>query len=605
MCGIIGGISERNVANILIEGLKRLEYRGYDSAGLALVNENAQLLRYREQGKVAQLEAKCKSSPIAGNLGVAHTRWATHGVPSENNAHPHVSCDDIALVHNGIIDNFLPLKEKLTKDGFTFTSDTDSEVIVHAIAFEYKKNNNLYEAVRRATANLSGAYSIAVISKSNPNEMVVARHGSPLVIGIGFSEHFVASDPLALVPVTRDIVVLEDGDIAKLTTEQLTVYDKSAQEVTRPIRRVQYSPQSTSRGEYRHFMAKEIYEQPEALANALEGRLVNDTVCEQILGPNAAGRLDKVEFIQFLACGTSYHATIVAERLAESVFKIPARTTIASEFRGETHVLPKNTLIVAVSQSGETADTLAALRSAGDHLSCAICNVPESSLVRECELNLLTHAGPEIGVASTKAFTTQILALVMLLQCVAKNKGETGVLKNLRGLPTILQDVLSLDEAMKLWAHEISTKKSTLFVGRGPLAPIAMEGALKLKELSYIHAEAYPAGELKHGPLALVDDEMPVVALIDKASSAKMCSNIEEIEARAGKVYAITTQDVDVKENANRRVVKLPFDSNAVHPFVATILYVVPMQLLSYHVAVYKGTDVDQPRNLAKSVTVE
>jgi glutamine---fructose-6-phosphate transaminase (isomerizing) len=611
MCGIVGAIAERNVTPILVEGLRRLEYRGYDSAGLAVL-EGRELNRVRRLGKVERLQEALDASPMRGFLGIAHTRWATHGVPSEVNAHPHVSGADIALVHNGIIENHDALKAELREAGFDFSSDTDTEVIVHLIQQQANDAQDLLHAVRQAVARLSGAYALAVMSAKEPESLVVARVGCPVVIGLGIDENFVASDVAALLPVTRRFMFLEDGDVAVVSRRKVTVIDADGTEVERPIKESELTVDAVERGGFRHFMQKEIHEQPLAIANTLEERISKGRVLDGILGPAAAAVLEQVRGIHIIACGTSYHAGLIARYHLEELTRLPCTVDIASEYRYRAPVVPEGTLFVAISQSGETADTLAALRAAkhmGYVATLAICNVPESSLVRESDLVLMTRAGPEIGVASTKAFTTQLTALALLTITLARRGGaealerEPGLVKQLAALPGLVERALELEGPIAELAEQFVDRRHALFLGRGTLNPVAMEGALKLKEISYIHAEAYAAGELKHGPLALVDDDMPVIAVAPNNELVeKLKSNLQEVRARGGRLFVFADPAIDFQDDPQVEVIRLPVHASALQ---APIVYTIPLQLLAYHVAVLKGTDVDQPRNLAKSVTVE
>ena len=614
MCGIVGAVAERNVSAILLEGLKRLEYRGYDSAGLAVISLNDGLQRCRAQGKVAEVERKLLDSPLLGHLGVAHTRWATHGKPSEKNAHPHLSSDEIALVHNGIIENHEPLRKQLQAAGYVFTSETDTEVVAHLVHQIYVQTQDLTEAVRLATLQLEGAYALAVIHQQQPNELVCTRKGSPLVIGVGIGETFCASDPLALLQVTDRFIYLEEGDLATLTLTEQRIINQQGEPLHRPTLQWEYGNQAAEKGEYRHFMLKEIYEQPAVIAATLEGRLSNSRVLPQALGAVAMELLPKVKQVQIIACGTSYHAGMVARYWIERLAGIPCQVEVASEYRYRDVVVADNCLFVTISQSGETADTLAALRfakNAGYLGSLAVCNVPGSSLVRESDLSLMTHAGPEIGVASTKAFTTQLTALLLLTLALRRANSadpkatdgiESELVHALRSLPSIAEATLQLDTQIEAMAQDFADKHHALFLGRGSHYPIALEGALKLKEISYIHAEAYPAGELKHGPLALVDSNMPVIAVAPKDDLIeKLKSNLQEVRARGGELYVFADPDSFLEPEEGMKVIHLP----VVHDVLAPIIYTLPLQLLAYHVAVLKGTDVDQPRNLAKSVTVE
>lgn len=611
MCGIVGAIAERDVVPILVEGLRRLEYRGYDSAGVAVVAVGNELRRAREVGKVKELAAAVAADNIRGNVGIAHTRWATHGRPSQENAHPHICNNRVALVHNGIIENHEEIREIQIADGYRFTSQTDTEVVVHDVYHQLTKGFNLFDAVGETTKHLTGAYAIAVMDKQDPERLIVARRGSPLVIGLGIGENFIASDVAALLPVTNRFIFMEDGDIAEITRSGVRIVDKAGREVERDAKTSSLTADSVEKGQYRHFMLKEIFEQPKAIADTLEGRIVGSKIPDVIFGTEAGKIFDSVESVQILACGTSYHAGVVAKYWLESLANIPCNTEIASEFRYRRPVVRKNSLVVTISQSGETADTLAALEEAkrlGFGHSIAICNVAESSLIRASELCLLTRAGPEIGVASTKAFTTQLVALMLLTIALGRRRGlseqaEAQLVSELLSLPGKIEDcLLSIDPQIQRLAEEFTEKEHALFLGRGLMFPIAMEGALKLKEISYIHAEAYPAGELKHGPLALVDVDMPVVIVAPNDELLeKLKSNMQEVSARGGVLYVFADRDAGVKAAANTKVYHVANVKDVLSP----IIYTIPLQLLSYHVAVLKGTDVDQPRNLAKSVTVE
>lgn len=617
MCGIVGGIAQRNVVPILMEGLKRLEYRGYDSAGLAVIN-NQQIYRKRELGKVKGLETLLEAEPISGHVGIAHTRWATHGKPSTANAHPHISRDTVVVVHNGIIENHEHLREVQQQLGYEFTSETDTEVIAHEIdhAMESIRSSSgqatdgLLSAVKKTVKKLEGAYALGIMSIDYPDTLIACRKGSPLVIGVGIGEYFIASDVAALLPVTQRFIFLEDGDIAAITIDGPVIYDLNDQSVSRPIIESQLTADAVEKGEYRHYMLKEIYEQPFAISQTLEGRFINNRLQENAFGHNAAEVFDNIKAIQILACGTSYHAGLVARYWFEELARVPCNIEVASEFRYRSPVLAPNTLIVTLSQSGETADTLAALLEAkklGAKYSLAICNVPESSLVRESDLVLMTRAGPEIGVASTKAFTTQLATLMLLVIAVGRRFQLTEIVEQkitseLFSLPGKIEKVLRLNDEIKVLAEQFAEKQHALFLGRGTHYPIAMEGALKLKEISYIHAEAYPAGELKHGPLALIDADMPVVTVAPNNSLLeKLKSNIHEVSARGGQLIVFMDETLAAANDENVRIVKIPQVGNEISP----IVYTIPLQLLAYHVAVLKGTDVDQPRNLAKSVTVE
>ncbi|WGV22561.1 glutamine--fructose-6-phosphate transaminase (isomerizing) [Pseudomonas putida] len=611
MCGIVGAVAERNITAILIEGLKRLEYRGYDSAGLAVLTQNSELQRRRRIGKVSELEAAVAAEPLAGQLGIAHTRWATHGAPTEGNAHPHFSGNEVAVVHNGIIENHEELREELKGLGFVFTSQTDTEVIVHLIHHTLKSVPDLTDALKAAVKRLHGAYGLALISTQQPDRLVAARSGSPLVIGLGLGENFLASDQLALRQVTDRFMYLEEGDIAEIRRDQVSIWDQDGHKVQRETVQYHEGAEAADKGTYRHFMLKEIHEQPSVVQRTLEGRLGKDNVMVQAFGPKAAELFAKVRNVQIVACGTSYHAGMVARYWLESLAGIPCQVEVASEFRYRKVVVQPDTLFVSISQSGETADTLAALRNAkelGFLGSLAICNVGISSLVRESDLTLLTLAGPEIGVASTKAFTTQLVSLMLLTLALGQVRGtlEAGVeaelVEELRRLPARLGEALAMDATVEKIAELFADKHHTLFLGRGAQYPVAMEGALKLKEISYIHAEAYPAGELKHGPLALVDNDMPVVTVApNNELLEKLKSNLQEVRARGGELVVFADEQAGMTNGEGTHVIKVPHIADALAP----ILYTIPLQLLSYYVAVLKGTDVDQPRNLAKSVTVE
>ncbi|MDD2722475.1 MAG: glutamine--fructose-6-phosphate transaminase (isomerizing) [Methylovulum sp.] len=609
MCGIVGGIAQRNVVPILLEGLKRLEYRGYDSAGIAIIN-NGQIYRKRELGKVKELEASIQADPLPGTIGIAHTRWATHGKPSTANAHPHISGNKVAVVHNGIIENYEQLKAIRLAQGCQFTSQTDTEVIVHEIFYALQATGNLLDAVKQTVQKLEGAYALGIISADEPDTLIACRKGSPLVIGVGIGEYFIASDVAALLPVTQRFMFLEEGDVAALHLDSVVIFDAQNQVVRRPIKESSLSPDAVDKGNYRHYMLKEIYEQAFAVAQTLEGRFINNRLQENSFGHNANEVFDKIKSVQILACGTSYHAGLVARYWFEELASVPCQVEVASEFRYRHPVLAKDTLVVTISQSGETADTLAALQEAkklGAKYSLSICNVPESSLVRESDLVLMTRAGPEIGVASTKAFTTQLAALMLLVIALGRRfqlveEREKKITSQLFRLPGEIEKVLTLNDEIKLLSEQFAEKHHALFLGRGPHYPIAMEGALKLKEISYIHAEAYPAGELKHGPLALIDADMPVITVApNNRLLEKLKSNMQEVSARGGQLIVFMDEKLLSVAGGNIQIIKVPQVENEISP----ILYTIPLQLLAYHVAVLKGTDVDQPRNLAKSVTVE
>ncbi|MBX3690465.1 glutamine--fructose-6-phosphate transaminase (isomerizing) [Dokdonella sp.] len=610
MCGIVAATARRDVVPALFAGLKALEYRGYDSAGICVL-ENDALVRIRAAGKVCELETLYAHAPLEGSSGIAHTRWATHGEPNTANAHPHVSSERIAVVHNGIIENHATLRAELTARGYVFTSQTDTEVIAHLVDAAIGDGANLREAVIAATARLHGAYAIAVMSRDEPGCIVGARRGSPLVLGIGEGEHFLGSDVQALIRQTNRVVYLEEGDVAQIACDGYAIFDADGATVQRSERTSDLSADAVERGEYRHYMLKEIFEQPRALADTLEGRIADGRVLPNIFGVDADQLLGKVRHVQIVACGTSFHAGLVARYWLEGIAGISCNVEVASEYRYRRSVVPEGTLFLAVSQSGETADTLAALRDgrARGYLgSMAICNVPESSLVRESDLVLMTRAGPEIGVASTKAFTTQLAALALLTIELARLNGIgsarcTELVAELASLPRVVGEILELETAIASLSHRFVTKHHALFLGRGVHYPIALEGALKLKEISYIHAEAYPAGELKHGPLALVDADMPVVAVApNNALFEKLASNLEEVRARGGELFVFADTDAPVVQSDGRgAVIKVASGGS----FIAPIVFTVPLQILAYHVAVLRGTDVDQPRNLAKSVTVE
>ncbi|WP_421551207.1 glutamine--fructose-6-phosphate transaminase (isomerizing) [Pseudomonas yamanorum] len=610
MCGIVGAVAERNITAILLEGLKRLEYRGYDSAGVALFTNAGKLERMRRPGKVSELEQALAGEPLVGRLGIAHTRWATHGAPCERNAHPHFS-GDLAVAHNGIIENHEVLREQLKGQGYVFTSDTDTEVIAHLLNHKLKDLGDLTNALKATVKELHGAYGLAVISASQPDRLVAARSGSPLVIGLGLGENFLASDQLALRQVTDRFMYLEEGDIAEIRRESVSIWDVNGQSVEREAVQYRDGAEAADKGEFRHFMLKEIHEQPAVVQRTLEGRLSQNQVLVQAFGPQAAELFAKVRNVQIVACGTSYHAGMVARYWLEELAGIPCQVEVASEFRYRKVVVQPDTLFVTISQSGETADTLAALRNAkelGFLGSLAICNVGISSLVRESDLTLLTQAGREIGVASTKAFTTQLVGLLLLTLSLGQVRGTLGegveahLVEELRRLPARLGEALAMDSTVEKVAELFADKHHTLFLGRGAQYPVAMEGSLKLKEISYIHAEAYPAGELKHGPLALVDDDMPVVTVApNNELLEKLKSNLQEVRARGGQLIVFADEKAGMTNGEGTHVINMPH----IHDTLSPILYTIPLQLLSYYVAVLKGTDVDQPRNLAKSVTVE
>jgi glucosamine--fructose-6-phosphate aminotransferase (isomerizing) len=609
MCGIVGVVAERNSVPILMEGLRRLEYRGYDSAGIAVL-ENGRVARLRTVGKVKVLQEALDAAPIGGHVGIAHTRWATHGVPTTHNAHPHLSRDGVAIVHNGIIENHEALRADLKGLGYAFTSETDTEVVAHRIHHHLNTSADLFEAVRKTVAELQGAYAIAAVCEADPECIVVAREGCPVVIGLGIDENFVASDVAALLPVTRRFMFLEEGDVAEIRRKSVKIVDKAGAGAQRAMRESELPADAVERGQYRHFMLKEIHEQPRAIAQTLEERVAGGKLLDAAFGPAAQQVFRKVKAVHIAACGTSFHAGLVASYFIEQICRIPARIEIASEYRYRDPVITPDTLFVTISQSGETADTLAALRNAkrAQYLSTlTICNVAESSMVRESDLVLLTRAGPEIGVASTKAFTTQLTALAMLTVALAKNgpaaAQEHELVSQLLQLPALVEKTLKLDAAIQQLAEVFADKHHALFLGRGPLHSIAMEGALKLKEISYIHAEAYAAAELKHGPLALIDEDMPVVAVApNNELLEKLKSNLQEVRARGGKLFVFADPKAHMHSEEGVTVIEMPVSASALQ---APIAFAIPMQLLAYHVAVLKGTDVDQPRNLAKSLTVE
>jgi glucosamine--fructose-6-phosphate aminotransferase (isomerizing) len=609
MCGIVGAVAKRQVSDILVEGLRRLEYRGYDSAGVAVINAGKIGLTKRV-GKVEVLSDALAAAPLTGGVGIAHTRWATHGKPSEDNAHPHLSNDRIALVHNGIIENHEQLREQLTDAGYVFKSQTDTETIVHLIDSKIATGVDLLAAVKASIKELEGAFGLAVVSLGEPDKIICARSGSPLVIGVGIGENFIASDQLALRQVTDRFIYLEEGDIACVTSDGYLIWDESDQPVIRATISISDKLDAADKGQYRHYMLKEIYEQPAVIKNTLQGRISKDKILEQAFGTEAKAILDQAEHVQIVACGTSYHSGLVARYWLEEIAGVPCSVEVASEFRYRKVVVPKNSLFITISQSGETADTLAALRLAktlGYSSSLAVCNVAQSSLVRESDLALMTEAGPEIGVASTKAFTTQLVALLLVTIALAKRHGlsietEAEMVAALHTLPAAIEQTLTLDAEIKRKSEHFADKSHSLFLGRGAQYPVAMEGALKLKEISYIHAEAYPAGELKHGPLALVDADMPIVAVApNNELIEKLKSNLEEVAARGGELFVFADVNTGLSVGPGLISVHVPTVAAVIEP----IIYTIPLQLLSYHVAVLKGTDVDQPRNLAKSVTVE
>ena len=610
MCGIVGAVAQRDVVDILVEGLKRLEYRGYDSAGVAIVDSNNQLNRVRRLGKVQELADALTITPLSGGTGIAHTRWATHGAPSEVNAHPHISSENIAVVHNGIIENHDELRKRLKGVGYEFVSETDTEVIAHLVHFELKTSETLLKAVQKTVKQLDGAYGTVVLDTTDKSRVIVARSGSPLVIGYGVGENFIASDMMALLPVTRKFSFLEEGDVAEVTRFEVNVFDVNGTSVKREAKEQEINQESGDKGEYRHYMLKETFEQPTAIRNTLEGRLSGNVLDMNTFGEGADEIFKGIDHVQIIACGTSYHSGMVARYWLESLAGVSCNIEIASEFRYRKSHVPKNAMIVTISQSGETADTLAALRLAkeiGYKASLVICNVAGSSLVRESDLAFMTKAGVEIGVASTKAFTTQLVGLLMMTLAIGKHNGMDELLQNeiassLMSLPSKLEEVLALASSIEGLAEDFADKQHALFLGRGDQYPIAMEGALKLKEISYIHAEAYAAGELKHGPLALIDADMPVIVVAPKNDLIeKLKSNVEEVRARGGLMYVFADSDANFSSDETMKVINVPVCDDIIAP----IVYTLPLQLLSYYVAIIKGTDVDQPRNLAKSVTVE
>lgn len=624
MCGIVGGIAERNLMPILLEGLRRLEYRGYDSSGIAILNADLKIQRVRAMGKIKQLEHKIAELDVlfSGTVGIAHTRWATHGAPAENNAHPHICNGSVAVVHNGIIENYALLKERQLAVGYTFTSETDTEVVAHEIHQHRQSSDSLFIAVSRAVKEFQGAYALGVIAADDPDTLIAARRGSPLVIGVGIGEHFIASDVSALLPVTRRFIFLEDGDIAVITRQAVQIFDVSGQEVDRESKESNLSVESVDLGTHRHYMHKEIYEQPQAVVDTLVGRITQDNVITSSFGKGIEAIFKEIESVQIIACGTSYHAGLVAKYWFEDISKMPCQVEVASEYRYRNPVISNKTLFITLSQSGETADTLAALQKVIETKALmeqttevvllptlAICNVAESSLTRESDFVCLTHAGPEIGVASTKAFTTQLVLLATLITTISRVNGtidsarEKAIVSGLQQLPSLITKVLSHESIIEKIAEDFSDKQHALFLGRGTMYPIAMEGALKLKEISYIHAEAYPAGELKHGPLALIDENMPVIAIAPNDDLLeKLKSNLQEVKARGGQMIIFEDENSDIEAEDGMQVIK---STTNVGRITAPIVFNIALQLLSYHVALIKGTDVDQPRNLAKSVTVE
>lgn len=616
MCGIVGGVAERNIVPILLEGLRRLEYRGYDSSGIAVLDSEHRLKRVRSLGKILALDKKIQEErEFSGVVGIAHTRWATHGAPSENNAHPHICNQQVSVVHNGIIENYQSLKSKQLEQGYRFTSETDTEVVAHAIHANLQTTSSLLGAVQASLKEFEGAYALGVISKSEPETLIAARKGSPLVIGVGIGEFFIASDVSALLPVTQNFIFLEDGDVARIEKDRLEIFDVNGDLVGRPIKESALSASSVELDGHRHYMHKEIFEQPQAVMDTLEGRIGQESVYVSSFGYHAEEIFKSIERVQVIACGTSFHSGMIAKYWFEDILRLPTFVEVASEFRYRNPIVQDNTLLITISQSGETADTLAALQMVKGQTAdlnvptLTICNVPESSLTRESDITFLTHAGPEIGVASTKAFTTQLVALALLGTVLGKVKNlitseqESKIVRGLQKLPNLLENALQHEEQIQELAKDFSDKDSALFLGRGTMFPIAQEGALKLKEISYIHAEAYPAGELKHGPLALIDEHIPVVAIapLDDLLE-KLKSNLQEVKARGGRMIVFEDEKSNIASEDGFEVVKL---THNVGRITAPIVFNIPLQLLSYHVALIKGTDVDQPRNLAKSVTVE
>ena len=610
MCGIVGAIAQRDVSPILLEGLRRLEYRGYDSAGLAVLNGNNKLDRVRVLGKVKELTQSLEEHPLPGGTGIAHTRWATHGKPSVNNAHPHMYNNEVALVHNGIIENHDALRESQRQLGYEFTSETDTEVVVNQVHYFLQEGKDILSAVIATLDRLEGAYALGVICSTEPDRLIAARSGSPLVIGVGIGEYFIASDVFALLPVTQQFIILEEGDIADIRKDSLRILDQHRNEVNRKTIVSELSGDAVDKSGYRHYMLKEIFTQPLAISDTLEGRLLQGKVVEESFGMSASEYFDKTRSIQIVACGTSYHAGLIASYWLGSIAGLPCSVEVASEYRYRKTAVQQGTLFVTISQSGETADTLAALRLARTQAyvgTLAICNVPESSITRESDMVFLTHAGPEIGVASTKAFTTQLTALLLMVILLARRNGldekqEKSLVDQLEGLPGRINHVLELHTQIEELAEKFTSKHHVLYLGRGTMLPVAMEGALKLKEISYIHAEAYPAGELKHGPLALVDDDMPVIAVApNNQLLEKLKSNLHEVRARGGELYVFADSETDMVSSESIHIINIAPVSDVIAP----VVYTVPLQLLAYYVAVLKGADVDQPRNLAKSVTVE
>jgi glucosamine--fructose-6-phosphate aminotransferase (isomerizing) len=619
MCGIVGAVAERNVVPILLEGLKRLEYRGYDSSGIAVVDAQQQLARQRALGKIKNLEQKIQDSaqPLAGKIGIAHTRWATHGAPAEHNAHPHICNQQVAVVHNGIIENYQSLKQQQLALGYRFTSETDTEVVAHCLVEQLKTEPDLLKALQKAIRHFDGAYALGVISLSEPDRLVAARKGSPLVIGVGLGEYFIASDASALLPVTQRFIYLEEGDVVDLRRDYLQIYNQDGEAVERDIRTSNLTDGSRDLGNHRHYMHKEIFEQPQSVMDTLEGRVTHEQILVNTFGNQAEAMFEQIQQVQIIACGTSYHAGLVAKYWFEDIIEIPCQVEVASEYRYRNPVVQNHTLFVTISQSGETADTLAALQQVKQSRqrcqytipTLTICNAPESSMTRESDLVFLTHAGPEIGVASTKAFTTQLVSLSLLMMAIGKvkkrlsAKREAIIIQGLHKLPVLIQNALSHESAIQELANRFADKQSALFLGRGTMYPIALEGALKLKEISYIHAEAYPAGELKHGPLALIDETIPVVAIAPHDDLLeKLKSNLQEVNARGGQMIVFEDEKSNTSSDGTFTCIKT---TTNVGRITAPITFNIALQLLAYHVALIKGTDVDQPRNLAKSVTVE
>ncbi len=619
MCGIVGGVAERNVVPILVEGLKRLEYRGYDSSGVAVIDQNGAIMRQRALGKIKALEARIEKAehPLNGQIGIAHTRWATHGVPSENNAHPHICNNTVAVVHNGIIENYQELKTLQLELGYRFTSETDTEVVAHCVTEQLKHHGDLLKAVQASIKKFDGAYALGVMSVTEPGRLIAARKGSPLVIGVGIGEYFIASDVSALLPVTQNVIFMEEGDVADITRTSLQIYNRDGEPVEREVKVSSLSSAAVELGDHRHYMHKEIFEQPQSIIDTLEGRITQTRVLVNAFGNNAEGIFKDIKQIQIIACGTSYHSGLVAKYWFEDIIQLPCQVEVASEYRYRHPVVQDNTLFITISQSGETADTLAALHQVNalrkdkkfNIPTLTICNAPESSMTRESDLVFLTHAGPEIGVASTKAFTTQLVSLALLLTAIGRvqkrmsEKREAIIINGLQKLPGLVQTALDHEPTIQLIANRFADKQNALFLGRGTMYPIAMEGALKLKEISYIHAEAYPAGELKHGPLALIDETIPVIAIAPHDGLLeKLKSNLQEVNARGGQMIVFEDEKSNTSSDGTFTVVKT---TTNVGRITAPITFNIALQLLAYHVALIKGTDVDQPRNLAKSVTVE